>query len=178
METKQGIDRLAVLIDADQGQHGVLQELMSEISRYGTGTIKRAYGDWTEQYMSEWKGLAQANAMQTVQQFRYTKRKNAIDFVSVWRKSISARSATSWAHAACGERAASGWKRPVKPNWQIEAVNQLPSFGGLCRWRLPMVSLSFASLELCDNRPCRLHKSNCCRAEISIKVTRCILCQI
>lgn len=79
MATKQGNDRLAVLIDADQGQQGVLQELMSEISRYGTGTIKRAYGDWTEQNMSKWKGLLQAHAIQPVQQFRYTKGKNATD---------------------------------------------------------------------------------------------------
>lgn len=79
MATKQGNDRLAVLIDADQGQHGVLQELMSEISRYGTGTIKRAYGDWTEQNMSKWKALLQASAIQPVQQFRYTKGKNATD---------------------------------------------------------------------------------------------------
>lgn len=79
MATKQGNDRLAVLIDADQGQHGVLQELMSEISRYGTGTIKRAYGDWTEQAMSKWKAMLQANAIQPVQQFRYTKGKNATD---------------------------------------------------------------------------------------------------
>lgn len=79
MAMKQGGDRLAVLIDADQGQHGVLQELMSEISRYGTATIKRAYGDWTEQNMSKWKGSLQANAIQPVQQFRYTKGKNATD---------------------------------------------------------------------------------------------------
>lgn len=79
MATKQGGDRLAVLIDADQGQHGVLQELMSEISRYGTATIKRAYGDWTEQNMSKWKGSLQASAIQPVQQFRYTKGKNATD---------------------------------------------------------------------------------------------------
>lgn len=79
MATKQGSDRLAVLIDADQGQQGVLQELMSEISRYGTGTIKRAYGDWTEQNMSTWKVLLQANAIQPIQQFRYTKGKNATD---------------------------------------------------------------------------------------------------
>lgn len=79
MATKQGNDRLAVLIDADQGQHGVLQELMSEISRYGTATIKRAYGDWTEQNMSKWKALLQSSAIQPVQQFRYTKGKNATD---------------------------------------------------------------------------------------------------
>jgi len=79
MATKQGNDRLAVLIDADQGQQGIMQELISEISRYGAPTIKRAYGDWTTQDMAPWKSVLQANAIQPVQQFRYTKGKNATD---------------------------------------------------------------------------------------------------
>lgn len=36
-------DRLAVLIDADQGQAGVVQALLAEVARYGMATIKRAY---------------------------------------------------------------------------------------------------------------------------------------
>lgn len=79
MATKQGNDRLAVLIDADQGQQGIMQELISEISRYGAPTIKRAYGDWTTQDMAPWKSVLQASAIQPVQQFRYTKGKNATD---------------------------------------------------------------------------------------------------
>ena len=39
--------KLAVLIDADNAQASVIQELLAEVSRYGTATIKRAYGDWT-----------------------------------------------------------------------------------------------------------------------------------
>jgi hypothetical protein len=39
--------KLAVLIDADNAQAFVIQELLAEVSRYGTATIKRAYGDWT-----------------------------------------------------------------------------------------------------------------------------------
>ena len=39
--------KLAILIDADNAQAAVIQELLSEVSRYGTATIKRAYGDWT-----------------------------------------------------------------------------------------------------------------------------------
>jgi len=56
-----------------------MQELISEISRYGAPTIKRAYGDWTTQDMAPWKSVLQANAIQPVQQFRYTKGKNATD---------------------------------------------------------------------------------------------------
>lgn len=39
--------KLAVLIDADNAQASVIQELLAEVSRYGTATIKRAYGDRT-----------------------------------------------------------------------------------------------------------------------------------
>ncbi len=56
-----------------------MQELISEISRYGAPTIKRAYGDWTTQDMAPWKSVLQASAIQPVQQFRYTKGKNATD---------------------------------------------------------------------------------------------------
>jgi hypothetical protein len=39
-------ERLAVLIDADNAQALMIQELLAEVSRYGTATIKRAYGVW------------------------------------------------------------------------------------------------------------------------------------
>ena len=42
-----GNHRLAVLIDANTAQASVIQELLAEVSRYGTATIKRAYGNWT-----------------------------------------------------------------------------------------------------------------------------------
>ena len=40
-------DKLAVLIDADNAQASVVGDLLTEVARYGTATIKRAYGDWT-----------------------------------------------------------------------------------------------------------------------------------
>ena len=40
-----GIDRFAVLIDADNAMAVVINELLKEISKYGTPTFKRAYGD-------------------------------------------------------------------------------------------------------------------------------------
>jgi uncharacterized LabA/DUF88 family protein len=47
--------KLAVLIDADNAQASVIQELLAEVSRYGTATIKRAYGDWTTTNLKGWK---------------------------------------------------------------------------------------------------------------------------
>ena len=51
----QTTERLAVLIDADNAQAAIAQELMTEVSRYGTATVKRPYGDWTTQNLRNWK---------------------------------------------------------------------------------------------------------------------------
>jgi len=71
--------KLAVLIDADNAQASVIQELLAEVSRYGTATIKRAYGDWTTQNLRSWKDVLHTLAIQPIQQFSYTSGKNATD---------------------------------------------------------------------------------------------------
>jgi uncharacterized LabA/DUF88 family protein len=75
----QTTNRLAVLIDADNAQAAIAQELISEISRYGTATIKRAYGDWTTPNLKSWKEHLHKLAIQPIQQFSYTAGKNATD---------------------------------------------------------------------------------------------------
>lgn len=72
-------DKLAVLIDADNAQASVVAELLTEVARYGTATIKRAYGDWTTPNLSGWKETLHRLAIQPIQQFRYTTGKNATD---------------------------------------------------------------------------------------------------
>ena len=72
-------ERLAVLIDADNAQASVIQELLAEVSRYGTATIKRAYGDWTTQNLKGWKEVLHKLAIQPIQQFAYTTGKNSTD---------------------------------------------------------------------------------------------------
>jgi len=72
-------DRLAVLIDADNAQPSVAAELMAEIGRYGTATVRRAYGDWTTQNLNGWKEHLHSLAIQPIQQFRLTTGKNATD---------------------------------------------------------------------------------------------------
>jgi hypothetical protein len=71
--------KLAVLIDADNAQASVIQELLAEVSRYGTATIKRAYGDWTTTNLKSWKDVLHTMAIQPIQQFAYTSGKNATD---------------------------------------------------------------------------------------------------
>jgi uncharacterized LabA/DUF88 family protein len=75
----QTTDRLAVLIDADNAQAAIAQELVSEVSRYGTATVKRAYGDWTTPNLKSWKEHLHKLAIQPIQQFSYTVGKNATD---------------------------------------------------------------------------------------------------
>jgi hypothetical protein len=53
--TATSSDKLAVLIDADNAQASVAAELLAEIARYGTATVKRAYGDWTTTNLVGWK---------------------------------------------------------------------------------------------------------------------------
>jgi hypothetical protein len=72
-------DKLAVLIDADNAQVGVIHELLAEVSRYGTATVKRAYGDWTTSNLRGWKEVLHKLAIQPIQQFSYTTGKNSTD---------------------------------------------------------------------------------------------------
>lgn len=71
--------RLAVLIDADNAQASLIKELLEEVARYGTATVKRAYGDWTTTNLKGWKAELHRHAIQPTQQFRYTEGKNATD---------------------------------------------------------------------------------------------------
>jgi len=72
-------DKLAVLIDAENAQASVVGDLLREVARYGTATIKRAYGDWTTPHLNGWKETLNSFAIQPIQQFRYTIGKNATD---------------------------------------------------------------------------------------------------
>lgn len=70
---------LAVLIDGDNIPSAYVKEMMEEIAKYGNPTIKRIYGDWTNPSLSKWKNLLLENAITPIQQYAYTKGKNATD---------------------------------------------------------------------------------------------------
>jgi hypothetical protein len=71
--------RLAILIDADNTTARLAGTLLAEIAKYGTPTVKRAYGDWTTQQLAGWKAGLLLHAVQPVQQFAYTTGKNSTD---------------------------------------------------------------------------------------------------
>ncbi|MEI7036392.1 NYN domain-containing protein [Fulvimonas yonginensis] len=71
--------KLAVLIDADNAQPGLAEGLLAEVARYGTAHVKRAYGDWTDSHLRGWKDRLLDLSIQPIQQFGYTKGKNATD---------------------------------------------------------------------------------------------------
>jgi uncharacterized LabA/DUF88 family protein len=75
--------RLAVLIDADNAQPSITMGLLAEVAKYGTAHVKRAYGDWTGPNLRGWKDQLLAQSIQPIQQFAYTKGKNATDAAMV-----------------------------------------------------------------------------------------------
>jgi uncharacterized protein (TIGR00288 family) len=71
--------RLAVLIDADNTSPKLIKEMFEELASYGTITVKRAYGDWTNPHLNGWREVLLGNAISPQQQFAYTSGKNATD---------------------------------------------------------------------------------------------------
>ena len=71
--------RIAVLIDADNVSPSHAAAILEELARYGTPTIKRAYGDWTTGRLAGWKQELNRLAIVPVQQFAYTVGKNSTD---------------------------------------------------------------------------------------------------
>jgi uncharacterized LabA/DUF88 family protein len=77
--TIEKTERLAVLIDADNTQASIIEGLLAEVAKYGTSSVKRIYGDWTSTALRSWKEVLLEYSIQPIQQFGYTKGKNATD---------------------------------------------------------------------------------------------------
>lgn len=71
--------KLAVLIDADNVSYAHVKEMLEEIAKSGTPTIKRIYADWTKPTVSGWKNVLLENAITPIQQYSYTTGKNSSD---------------------------------------------------------------------------------------------------
>ena len=71
--------RLAVLIDADNVPHRLINGILEEIAKYGVPTFKRIYADWTKPHVAGWKTVLLDHAITPVQQYSYTTGKNSSD---------------------------------------------------------------------------------------------------
>lgn len=70
-----------MLIDADNTFKvvGIIDELFEEISKFGDASVRRIYGDWTQNQLNRWKEILPKHAIQPIQQYANTKGKNATD---------------------------------------------------------------------------------------------------
>lgn len=71
--------RIALLIDADNSPASKIDEILDELANYGVINIRRAYGDWKSRHLNAWEEVLHEYAIQPIQQFAYTKGKNATD---------------------------------------------------------------------------------------------------
>jgi len=71
--------RIALLIDCDNVSHNSIEGVLEELAKYGLVNVRHAHGDWNSQSLSGWIGRLHPNAIRPMQQFAYTKGKNATD---------------------------------------------------------------------------------------------------
>ena len=75
--------RLAVLIDADNTSPKVAEGLFLEIAKLGEASVRRIYGDFSDDRMKGWARILARHAIVPQQQFAYTTGKNASDITLV-----------------------------------------------------------------------------------------------
>ena len=71
--------RIALLIDADNAPAEMIDEILNELSKFGVINIRRAYGNWTKAGLKNWESKLLEFALRPMQQYDYSKRKNATD---------------------------------------------------------------------------------------------------
>ncbi|MCI1824141.1 MAG: NYN domain-containing protein [Megasphaera sp.] len=71
--------KLAVLIDAENISGAYIDIILSEANGIGDVIYKRIYGNWTTSQMASWKNTILDNAIQPIQQYSNTTKKNSSD---------------------------------------------------------------------------------------------------
>jgi uncharacterized LabA/DUF88 family protein len=77
------LPRFAVLIDADNTSPKVVEGLFEEVAKFGEASVRRIYGDFSNQRLKSWIEILQKHAIDPYQQFAYTTGKNASDIALV-----------------------------------------------------------------------------------------------
>ncbi len=75
--------RIALLIDADNAPASKIDEVLAEVARYGVANVRRAYGNWKSPRLKGWESVLHEYAIRPIQQFAYSKGKNASDMAMV-----------------------------------------------------------------------------------------------
>lgn len=75
--------KFAVLIDADNSSISAISSVLEEVAKYGIASVKRVYGDWSNETLKKWRDVLLPHAITPVQQFAYTKGKDATDMILI-----------------------------------------------------------------------------------------------
>ena len=75
--------RVALLIDADNSPASKIDLILNELSTFGETSIRRAYGNWKKSELRGWEEVLHEHAIRPMQQFDYSKGKNASDMAMV-----------------------------------------------------------------------------------------------
>lgn len=75
--------RVALLIDADNSPASKIDLILNELSTFGETSIRRAYGNWKKQELKGWEDQLHEHAIRPMQQYDYSKGKNASDMAMV-----------------------------------------------------------------------------------------------
>jgi len=74
-------DHIALFIDCDNISHKAIEGIINELSKYGVVNIRQAYGNWTKENLKNWEDKLLEFAIKPIQQFDYSKNKNATDIL-------------------------------------------------------------------------------------------------
>ena len=75
--------RIALLIDADNSPASKIEAILGELSKYGTINVRRAYGNWKKAELKTWEEQLHEFAIRPMQQFDYSRGKNASDMAMI-----------------------------------------------------------------------------------------------
>lgn len=76
-------NNIAMFIDCDNVSAKYTESIFEDLSQYGTVNIRRAYGDWKDPKLIGWENILHKYNIQPMQQFAYTKGKNATDIAMI-----------------------------------------------------------------------------------------------
>jgi uncharacterized protein (TIGR00288 family) len=80
---KEEEKRIALLIDADNSPASKIELILTELSTFGVTNVRRAYGNWKKAELKGWEEKLHEHAIRPMQQFDYSKGKNASDMAMV-----------------------------------------------------------------------------------------------
>lgn len=74
---------IALLIDCDNVSAKYIDSILNDLSKYGTVNIRHAYGNWKDPRLQGWEEALHEFSIKPIQQFSYTRGKNASDIAMI-----------------------------------------------------------------------------------------------